>query len=120
MGAGERAVVVNMKYDADVLSGKDSTTWKITDADGSTLVDSEEFSSIYAGETSTNYYCFPETKCLYYLIRTAPATASRPTATTRSSTARSATSTSSPPATSSTGSRPTSSAARPRAPSSRR
>ena len=97
--AGERAVVVNMKYDADVLSGKDSTTWKITvrpapchhhcnhhhhhhspppltptlllpqDADGSTLVDSEEFSSIYAGETSTNYYCFPETKCLYYLIK---------------------------------------------------
>lgn len=45
------------------------TTWKITDADGSTLVDSEEFSSIYAGETSTNYYCFPETKCLYYLIK---------------------------------------------------
>ena len=39
------------------------------DADGSTLVDSEEFSSIYAGETSTNYYCFPETKCLYYLIK---------------------------------------------------
>ncbi len=36
---------------------------------GATLVDSEEFSSIYAGETSTNYYCFPETKCLYYLIK---------------------------------------------------
>merc|ERR1712224_861904 len=50
-------------------AGKDSTTWKITDADGATLVDSEEFSSIYAGETSTNYYCFPEQKCLYYLIK---------------------------------------------------
>merc|ERR1711959_432246 len=40
-GQGERAVVVNMKFDADVL----------------------------AGETSTNYYCFPEQKCLYYLIK---------------------------------------------------
>ena len=70
-----------MKYDADVLSGKDSTSWKITDADGSALVDSEYpmllegqvrfgADATFAADTSkTNYYCFPATECLYYLIQ---------------------------------------------------
>merc|ERR1712006_64265 len=55
--AGERAVVIDIKYD----DAPKETSWKLTDEKGVSLVD--------AGPKSMNYYCFPETKCLYYLIK---------------------------------------------------
>jgi len=63
--AGERAVVVGLKYD----DKPEETSWKLTDSAGVTLVDSEHFDEIYAGPAATHYYCFPEETCLYFLIK---------------------------------------------------
>lgn len=65
--ANEKAVVVKIKLD----DKPEETDWKITDSNGYTLVDSSEFSHFYHGPVTTNYYCFPEDKCLYYLIKDA-------------------------------------------------
>jgi hypothetical protein len=64
---GEKAVVVDIKYDGK----KEETSWKLTDAEGVTLVDSENFDNIYAGDTANHFYCFPSEKCLYFLIKDA-------------------------------------------------
>jgi hypothetical protein len=63
--AGERAVVIDIKYD----DAPKETSWKLTDEKGVSLVDSNDFDHVYAGPKSMNYYCFPESKCLYYLIK---------------------------------------------------
>merc|ERR1711959_527363 len=44
-------------------------SWKLTDESGLSLVDSTEFDHVYAGPKAMHYYCFPEAKCLYYLIK---------------------------------------------------
>jgi hypothetical protein len=64
-GATERAVVVGLKYD----DKPEETSWKLTDATGTTLVDSEHFDEIYAGPKASHYYCFPQETCLYFLIK---------------------------------------------------
>jgi len=65
--ADEKAVVVKIKLDEK----PEETDWKITDANGYTLVDSSEFQHFYHGPQTTHFYCFPEDKCLYYLIKDA-------------------------------------------------
>merc|ERR1711998_602467 len=59
------AVVFDIKYD----DAPKEMSWKLTDEKGVSLVDSNDFDHVYAGPKSMNYYCFPETKCLYYLIK---------------------------------------------------
>merc|ERR1712205_124667 len=62
---GEKAVVVRLKMD----DKPEETDWKITDNNGYTMVDSTEFQHYYHGSETTHYYCFPEEKCLYFLIK---------------------------------------------------
>merc|ERR1712216_723906 len=62
---GERAVVVDIKYD----EAPKEISWKLTDEAGLSLVDSTEIYHMYSGPKAMHYYCFPETKCLYYLIK---------------------------------------------------
>lgn len=63
--ANEQAVVVNIKYDENPAQ----TSWKLTDEVGTALVDSNDFDHLYAGPIATHYYCFPDTKCVYFLIK---------------------------------------------------
>merc|ERR1712146_298118 len=61
----EQAVVVNIKYDENPAE----SSWKLTDETGLALVDSKDFDRLYAGPTATHYYCFPDTKCVYFLMK---------------------------------------------------
>merc|ERR1711959_154078 len=59
------ATVDDIKYDEHPKE----ISWKLTDESGLSLVDSTEFDHVYAGPKAMHYYCFPEAKCLYYLIK---------------------------------------------------
>merc|ERR1712006_37097 len=107
--AGERAVVIDIKYD----DAPKETSWKLTDEKGVSLVDSNDFDHVYAGPKSMNYYCFPETKCLYYLIKDSAGNGMSAAGHYAVKYGPIANLQTSPRATSSSGSRRTSSAARP-------
>merc|ERR1712146_610413 len=113
---GERAVVVDLKYD----EAPQETSWKLTDSAGVTLVDSDHFDEIYAGPKATHYYCFPEETCLYFLIKDSAGNGLDAAGHYEVKYGPSQSLMTVASATSSSTSAPTSSAAPPRAPSSRR